>query len=310
MSEPTISIIIPVYKGELLTDELVRRISKNTSIITSSFEIVLVDDFSPDNSWAVIQEICNSNTKVKGIKLSRNFGQHYAITAGLQHAKGDWIVVMDCDLQDRPEEIPSLYNKTQEGYDIVYARREIRQDNLMKKISSKLFYTVFGYLTNTKHDASIANFGIYHKKVIHAILSMKDHIRYFPTMVQWVGFSSSYINIEHRKREIGESSYSWKSLLNLAFNNIIAFSDKPLRLCIRIGIIISLVAFLCGIYFLFKYFTGQIVVLGFTSMIISIWFLSGIIILILGIIGVYLGKTFERVKDRPTYIINEKRNFE
>lgn len=305
-----ISVVSPIYRAELVLEELVSRLDKTFQELNVAFEIILVDDSSPDNSWEKIVELSKLNSKVKGIQLSRNFGQHYAITAGLQHAKGDWIVVMDCDLQDRPEEILSLYNKTQEGYDIVYARREIRQDNLIKKISSKLFYTVFGYLTNTKHDASIANFGIYHKKVIHAIRSMKDHIRYFPTMVQWVGFSSSYISIEHGKREIGESSYSWKSLLNLAFNNIVAFSDKPLRLCIRVGIIISLIAFLCGVYFLYKYFTGEIVVLGFTSMIISIWFLSGIIILILGIIGVYLGKTFERVKDRPIYIINEKINFE
>ncbi|MEM8886587.1 MAG: glycosyltransferase family 2 protein, partial [Bacteroidota bacterium] len=244
-----------------------------------------------------------------GLKLSRKFGQHYAITSGLKEASCDWIVVMDCDLQDKPEEIPNLYHKAQEGFDIVFAQRKERKDKWLKRLSSKVFYQVFSLLTDTKQDATIANFGIYHKKVIQAVLSMKDHIRYFPTMVQWVGFSNTRIQVEHGQRAEDESSYSWGKLIRLAFDNIIAFSEKPLRISINLGLSISFISMLIGIFYLYKYLKGDIVVLGFASLIISIWFLSGLIILLLGVVGVYLGKTFERVKERPHYIVDEKLNF-
>ncbi|WP_103867187.1 glycosyltransferase family 2 protein [Aquimarina sp. I32.4] len=303
-----ISIISPVYLAQNLIDELVHRLENTLSSICNEYEIILIEDGSPDESWNAIENICKKNKNVLGLKLSRNFGQHYAITAGLANAKGKWVIVMDCDLQDQPEEIPKLLNKTKEGYDIVYAKREIRQDNVIKKTSSKIFYKTFGYLTDSKQDASIANFGIYHKKVIQSILSMKDHVRFFPTMVQWVGFKSTKIYVEHNSRGEGKSSYSWRKLINLAIDNIIAFSDKPLRLTIRLGLSIALLSFFSGLLYLYKYLNGEIKVLGFASIVISIWFLSGLIIFILGIIGVYLGKTFDRVKQRPTYIISKKIN--
>jgi dolichol-phosphate mannosyltransferase len=180
----------------------------------------------------------------------------------------------------------------------------------LKRLSSRGFYRVFGYLTDTQQDPAIANFGIYHRKVIDAILSMKDHIRYFPTMSQWVGFAKGYVDVEHGARAEGESSYSWSALFKLALNNIIAFSDKPLRITIKLGLLIVLFSGLIGLYYLVQYFSGGIKVLGFASLIISIWFLSGIIIFILGVIGVYLGKVFERVKDRPVYIVDKTHNYQ
>lgn len=288
--------------------ELVNRLNFLLPNITDDYEIILVEDGCPDNSWITIEEICKNNSKVKGIKLSRNFGQHYAITCGLNAAKGDWIVVMDCDLQDQPEEIPNLLNKANEGYDIVFAQRENRQDTFLKKLSSTLFYKVFSYLTETEQDASIANFGIYNRKVIASILSMNDYIRYFPTMVQWVGFDSVKLKVKHDSRFEGKSSYTLSKLLRLAFNNIISFSDKPLRILVKLGFYISSISFLIGVFYLYQYFSGQIIVLGFTSIIITITFLSGIIILTLGLVGIYVGKTFEQSKQRPTYIIQKEIN--
>lgn len=303
-----ISVVSPVYLGEGLVNELVCRLSNSLSDITTDYEIILVDDGSLDGSWKEIQNICSKNKNVKGIKLSRNFGQHYAITAGLESVSGELVVVIDCDLQDRPEEIPNLFAKINEGYDIVYARRTLRKDGFFKKLFSRIFYRLFSYLTDSKQDSTIANFGIYHKKVIQAILAMKDHVRYFPTMVQWVGFSSSKIDVIHSHRLDGESSYSWAQLIHLGLNNIIAFSNKPLILMVRLGLLISFLSFLAGATYLYQYFMGTIVVLGFASIIISIWFLSGVIILLLGIIGVYLAKTFDRAKERPTFIIDKKIN--
>lgn len=303
-----ISVVSPIYKGEKYLEELVIRVESELKKFADDYEIILVEDCGPDNSWDKIVKVCKENQKVKGIKLSRNFGQHYAITAGLEHSSGDWVVVMDCDLQDVPEEIGNLFDKTKEGFDIVFARRVERMDSFFKRQSSRVFYKTFGYLTDTNQDSTIANFGIYSNKVVEAILSMKDSIRYFPTMSQWVGFSKGYLDVKHAAREEDASSYSWKSLLNLAFNNIIAFSDKPLRLTVKLGVIISLLSFLLGIYTLIQHALGKVTEVGYTSLILSIWFLSGLIIIVLGIIGIYVGKTFDKVKDRPVYIVDKVLN--
>jgi len=306
--KPYLSIVSPVYGAENIIGKLVIEIIKSAGLITGNFEIILVEDGSPDQSWESIEQSCRKDKRVKGIKLSRNFGQHNAITAGLSVAKGEWIVVMDCDLQDRPEEIPNLYRKAKEGYDLVFARRVNRRDTFTKRLSSRVFYTIFSFLTDTRQDSSIANFGIFHYNVIKAVLSMGDYIRYFPTMSQWVGFNSSYLNVTHAERADGKSSYNWTKLFTLAFNNIVAFSDKPLRLMIWFGLMVVFFSFLIGIVYLIKYFMGHIVVIGFTSLIVSIWFLSGVIIATLGMVGVYVAKSFENIKERPVFIIQKTLN--
>lgn len=307
---PHISIITPVYGCRSCLTELYLRLKKTLETICSDFEIIMVNDNSPDGAWETIGEIAQKDNRVKGIQLSRNFGQHYAITAGLQNSCGEWVVVMDCDLQDRPEEIISLYRKANEGWDIVFARRTTRKDRWLKRISSRLFYTFLGYLTNTEQDAAIANFGIYHRTVVEAINTMGDYQRYFPTMVKWVGFSSTKISVEHAQRTEGRTSYSFSKLLRLSLDVILSFSDKPLRLTVKFGFLLSSLAFLFAIYNLILYLTGSILVPGYTSLIVSLWFLSGLIITIIGIVGLYIGKTFDKVKGRPTYIIKHKINFD
>lgn len=305
-----ISVVSPVYRGEKMVSDLVHRNVEALTSITDDYEIILVNDASPDNSWQAIETECKKNPKVKGLNLSRNFGQHYAITAGLSYATGEWIVVMDCDLQDRPEEIPNLYSKAQEGYDSVLAQRVQRTDGWFKRMGSKCFYKVFSYLTETKQDATVANFGIYNRKVIDAVLSMGDAMRYFPTQIQWVGFKRAYLPIQHDERAEGKSTYNLSRLFRLAFDTIISFSDKPMRLMVKMGLFVTLASFIVGIVFLVRYCLGEIEVLGFTSLIISLWLLGGIIISLLGVVGIYLGKLFEKAKDRPTFIVNEKLNIE
>ena len=265
----------------------------------------MVNDASPDNSWHKIALECEKDVRVKGIDLSRNFGQHYAITAGLSYAKGDWVVVMDCDLQDRPDEIPNLYRKAQEGWDSVFAQRIVRTDGYLKKLFSKQFYKLFSYLTDTNQDPTVANFGIYRSCVINAIISMKDQIRFFPTMVQWVGFKKYYLPVQHAERFEGKSTYNFKALFRLALNTILAFSDKPLRLTAKFGFFISILTFMLSVVYFLLYLIGHIKVIGFTSIILSMWFLSGIIMMILGMVGIYIGKVFEKVKERPIYLIKK-----
>jgi len=303
--KPLFSIVSPVYKAEKILPKLVERIEKSILPITQNFEIILVVDASPDKSWQVIQDIAKQNPRVKGILFSRNFGQHRAITAGLDYAQGEWIVVMDCDLQDQPEEIPYLYQKALEGYEVVLARRHNRQDGFFKRVFSKLFYKTLSFLTGIKHDPTVANFGIYHKKVIDVIKGMREHIRFFPVMVYWAGFSQTKLDVEHAAREEGKSSYSFKKLLKLALDIILAYSEKPLTIIIRMGLSISFMSFLFGVITLIRYLMNKIIVPGYTSLIISVWFFSGLIIAVLGVVGLYVGKTFEGVKQRPLYVIKE-----
>ena len=298
-----ISIVSPVYRAEKILPILVSEINLVMERIGEDYEIILVDDRSPDNSWEVMKVLSSQNSKIKSIRLSRNFGQHSAIFAGLTKTKGDWVVVMDCDMQDQPKEIAKLYKKALEGYDIVLGQRENRKDKFLKKLTSRLFYKVFNYLSGANFDNNVANFGIYHQKTIKSILDMKDYVKFFSLFINWIGFKSVSIPIEHGEREEGKSTYSVGRLFKQAFNVIISFSDKPLRLFINFGLSISILSFVLGIYYLYLSITHKITQPGFSSL---IWFLSGIIISCIGIVGVYLGKTFDQAKGRPTFIIDEE----
>ena len=301
-----ISIVSPVYRAEKILPILVSEINLVMERIGEDYEIILVDDRSPDNSWEVMKVLSSQNPRIKSIRLSRNFGQHSAIFAGLTKTKGDWVVVMDCDMQDQPKEIAKLYKKALEGYDIVLGQRENRKDKFLKKLTSKLFYKVFNYLSGANFDNNVANFGVYHQKTIKSILDMGDYVKFFSLFINWIGFKSVSIPIEHGEREEGKSTYSVGRLFKQAFNVIISFSDKPLRLFINFGLSISVLSFIVGIYYLYLALTGKIAQPGFSSLILSIWFLSGIIISCIGIVGVYLGKTFDQAKGRPTFIIDEE----
>lgn len=307
-SDILISVVSPVYQAEKLLNELTDKIIASVSLITEKYEIILVEDGSRDNSWKKIEDLCLRHSRVKGLKMSRNFGQHYAITAGLEASSGEFIIVMDCDLQDNPEEIPSLYNKSQEGFDMVLAIRDKRQDTFLKKLFSALFYKFLSYLTDTEQDYRIANFGLYRRQVIEAVLKMKEYNKYFPVMVRWVGYDVAKIPVKHAKRKDGKSSYTFSKYLHLALKIVLSFSEKPLWLSIKLGFIITLLSFIYGIYVLSMYFSGSTTVEGWASLIASVWFLGGLIIFILGVVGLYVGKSFEQVKNRPFYFIHKRLN--
>ncbi|WP_242157547.1 glycosyltransferase family 2 protein [Aestuariivivens sediminis] len=304
----TLSIVSPVYQAESIIPILIERIEKSVQSITPDYEIILVDDRSPDNSWKVIETLSKGNAHLKGIRLSRNFGQHPAIMAGLTQAQGDWVVVVDCDLQDQPEEIAKLYNKALEGYDVVFAKRNNRKDSFLKKASSKLFSIIFNYLAGIKADNGIANFGIYHNKVIASVLSMGDYIKSFPLFVYFSGYNSTIVLVEHAARHSGKTSYSPGKLFSFAYNTILSYSNKPLKLFVRFGLTISFISMCLGIYTIYKYLNGEVGVMGYTSLMVSIWFLSGIVITVIGVVGIYVGKVFEQTKNRPPFIIDKKNN--
>lgn len=300
-----ISVISPVYGCRESIQELYEKVTATLQKICNSYEIIFVNDNCPQNSWEVISTIAKNDKNVKAIKLSRNFGQHYAITAGIDYCSGNYVVVMDCDLQDKPQEIEKLYKKAIEGYDIVYGRRVERQDSFFKSFSSKLFHKTLEYFTESEHDHTIGNFGIYSKKVIEALKNLKEKSRDFLLLVKIVGFKKTAIDVEHDARAYGQSSYTLSKMISLAVDSIVSHSNKPLKLIIQLGLMVSVLSFFVAVGLVVAHFTYGFSVEGWTSLMVSMFFLFGLLFGILGVIGLYIGKIFDQVKNRPLYIVDE-----
>jgi len=305
MIRPRFSVVVPVYQADACLSLLHERLVRVFDALPGGFEIILVEDGGRDASWTTIEKICLSDPRVKGVKLSRNFGQHSAITAGLDRALGDLIVIMDCDLQDLPEAIPPLYAKALEVFDIVLARRSTRNDPLFRRIASRAFYALLGYLTDTPQDAAIANFGIYSRRAVEAVTSMREHLRYFPAMIRWVGFRSVTVDVEHAAGSDRRSSYTLRKLLHLALDVVLSFSEKPLRLVVKLGFGLSFLSMVWALVLLLRAVIVRQTVPGWSSLIVSVWFLAGLIVFVLGVVGIYVGKVFEQVKHRPLYVVEK-----
>ena len=305
-----LSVVSPVYHGEKMLEELVKRIHAAIRPLTDDYDIILVNDCSPDDSWRKITEICAKDKQVKGINLSRNFGQPYAITAGLSYAKGDYVAVIDCDLQNKPEDLPAMYKKALEGYDIVSARRVVRDDTFLKRMSSLVFHKTYDFLSGFDTDKAVAEFGIYSQKVVKVYCSIPEYSRSFVELVHTLGFKKSTVDVLHDHRLEGKSSYNLHRLLTLSFNSIISNSNRPLYLAVTLGLIMSALSFLMAIYNIIAKFAGFNEVEGYTSTIFSIWFVGGIILFMMGVLGLYIGKIFDQVKGRPVFIVSETLNVE
>lgn len=309
---PLISVVSPVYRAEKIVPELVRRISEEVSKITPNFEILLVEDGSPDNSWAAIETACKTDNKVKGIKLSRNFGQHHAITAGIELARGEYVVVMDCDLQDDPIYIAKLYEQAQAGFDIIYTRKAERKHSFWKNITAGIFNRIFNYLIDNKNNqasGNVGSFSMLSRKAVNAFCAVTEYQRHYLMVLRWLGFDSTYVEIEHKARFEGKSSYTLSKLLAHALNGITSQSDKLLRINVTIGIFLSLLSFLSILVIIILYFTNGFMS-GWASLITVILFSTGVLLTSIGISGIYIGKTFEQTKNRPKYLIDRFLNKE
>ena len=302
-----LSVVVPVYRGAPFLRELHRRLVATLEPLFPRFEIVLVEDGGPDESWSLIEDLARHDARVRGVALSRNFGQHHAITAGLRQARGQWIVVMDGDLQDPPEEIAKLWAKAQEGHDCVLARRVRRDDPSGMRLSSWLFYRVFNYLAdlNYRYDGTVANFSIISRRVANAINDMGEAVRFYGGFLTWTGFAKAYVDVTHVRRPSGESGYTFFKLTKLATNIILAHSNKPLKLCVYAGLLLSALAFVSGLVHIVRVLMHGSPVMGWTSLIVSVWFGTGAIILALGILGLYIDRIFTEVKHRPLYVVRK-----
>ena len=300
-----ISVVIPVYGCRAALPELHRRVCENLDKIVKSYEIILVDDCCPQNSWEEIKKVCEMDNRVVGIHMSRNFGQIRAITAGLDNSRGDWVVVMDCDLQDRPESIPELYRKALEGYDVVFARREGRKDSALTKFLSRCFYKVYDYFTEGTFDSSICNFSISKRKVIDSYCRMREQNRAYTMFIRWLGFKQTSIEMPADERFEGKSSYDLHKKIKLAFEVITSQSNKPLMFSVKAGFTIAMIALIYILYLIVKYFVVGDNLIGWTSMIASVYLMGGILLCAVGVVGIYVGNIFNETKKRPLYIVDE-----
>lgn len=272
------------------------------------YEIILVDDHCPQNSWEEIERLCDEDDRVIGVRLSRNFGQIRAITAGLDLCKGDWVVVMDCDLQDRPEAIPQLFEKAQEGYDVVFARRVERKDTGLTKLLSRAFYRVYEYFTDGAYDSSLCNFSVSRRIVIDNYLRMREHNRGYTMFIKWLGFKQAALEIEGDERFEGKSSYNFSKKTRMAFELITAQSNKPLRFAVNIGFVLALFSFAYLLFNVIRYLVDGSAPVGWTSTIASIYLMGGLMLSAIGVVGIYVGNIFTEVKDRPLYVVAEVLN--
>ena len=299
-----ISIVAPFYNSEKTVSLFIDRVSSVCTEINQQFEIILIDDRSTDETWDQITKCAVISKNVIGYRLSKNFGQHAAITAGISNANGTLIIIMDCDLQDNPVYIKNLVTKSMEGFDIVCSIKSDKKHSRFRKLTSHLFYTILNSLSDVKLEKNLGTLTLINRKVANEFLKIKDYHRHTSLVFSWLGFKRGFINVEHESRFDGKSSYTFSKLIKHALNGIISQSQKILNASIILGIFMICISF-SSILFIF---IGSLFLefnAGWPSLAILILFTTGIILFILGVHGLYIGKIFEQVKDRPIFIIDE-----
>ncbi|MBI2968667.1 MAG: glycosyltransferase family 2 protein [Bacteroidetes bacterium] len=300
------SVIIPVYNEVRNIDLLTARLRPVLETITTNHEIIFINDGSTDDTLLKIKNLAATDSKVKFLSFSRNFGQQVAIAAGLKCAKGDLAVIMDGDLQDPPELIPELLKKYHEGYKVVYAKRISRKgESWFKKITAKIFYRLLAKLTVIEIPPDTGDFRLIDRQVVDYLNSMPENNKFLRGQIAWIGLKQAYVEFEREKRSAGKSGYSLRKMIRFAFDGITAFSDIPLRLATFLGFIVSLVAFGIIIWALYTKFIFGHAITGWTSLIISTMFIGGIQLLTIGIIGEYISRINTDVRKRPLYVIED-----
>jgi len=301
-----ISVIVPVFNEESNLIVLHERLMNAITSITNDYEIIFVNDGSKDNSLTVLKNLASEFSQIKYIDFSKNFGHQLAVFAGLEHAKGNAIVIIDADLQDPPELIIELYNKMQLGFDVVYAQREQRVgESWHKLLTAKLFYRFINKLSDVSIPLDTGDFRIISKKIKDIIVSMPERNKFLRGQIAWAGFNQTSVSYRRDERYSGETNYSYSKMFAFAFDGITAFSNLPLRLATYLGFIVSLVSFFFILYTLYQKYINNNVVQGWSSLMVSILFIGGVQLICLGIIGEYLGRIMDNVKQRPLYIVRE-----
>ncbi|MBL7046011.1 MAG: glycosyltransferase family 2 protein, partial [Parcubacteria group bacterium] len=296
--ERTLSVVVPIFNEEDTLPELYRRLVDALDVLEGfKVEIVFVDDGSKDSSASIIEKFHESDKRVKMVQFSRNFGHHMAATAGLDNANGEIIVLMDGDLQNRPEDIPALLQKIDEGYDLVSTTRKERQDPLIKMVLSKMFIWLMGKVI--KEPVSIVNTSIFRamrREVVDVIGEIRERNRFVMGLIDWTGFRSTSIEVIHDNRFAGTSKYTLSKQIKLALDAIYSFSTFPLQLAATLGFIVTGASFLYGFYVIVRKLIWGFTLPGFASLTVSVFFIGGVQLIVLGVIGSYIGRIYTEVK--------------
>lgn len=301
-----IAAVAPVFNEEANVAELARRLGESLSKVSEDYQIVLVDDGSRDGTWAAIRAACEADPKLTGLRFSRNFGQHAAITAGIDAADGDWVVVLDGDLQDRPEVIPDLYAKAQEGFDVVFVQRDGRPESKLYMAAQKVFYWTLQSLTNTNYDSSQGNFSIIARKVADDYRRFAESGRFYGGLIEWLGYRRGTLLAQHGERFAGTPAYNLSRRLKFAKDIILSFSTRPLYLALGFGFVVTLFAFFFATTILIRAMFFGYATQGWASIMVTLYFLGGVQMLMTGLNGLYIGRISDEVKGRRLYVVGDR----
>lgn len=303
---PTLSIIIPIYNEEGNIPVLYERLTKVMQELGESYELVFINDGSKDNSLALVMELAQKDDRVKYLDFSRNFGHQIAVTAGIDAAKGDALVIIDADLQDPPELIREMFEKYKEGFEVVYAKRRKRKgETIFKKFTAKIFYRTLARITTLDIPLDTGDFRLIDRKVAEVLKKMPEQNKYIRGQIAWIGFKQTYVEYDRDSRHAGETGYTLRKMLRFALDGITGFSNLPLRLATVAGFTVSGIAFLLMIYALISRFIWKDYEPGWTSLILSVLFIGGIQLIAIGIIGEYINRISTNVRNRPLYVVRE-----
>ena len=304
-STPILSVVIPVYNEEMNIGKLYQRLQNSLQPLKIDWEVVYINDGSKDRSLSILQGLAETDHHVKYIDFSRNFGHQLAITAGIEHARGEWIVIMDGDGQDPPELLPDLLSKAQEGFEVVYARRRKRDgENFLKKFTARLFYRLLARITNIEIPVDTGDFRIIHRKIQRILSKMPEQHKYIRGQISWIGFNQTFLEYDREERMGGATKFTYRKMMRFALDGISSFSTWPLNVATFTGFFVSAVAFVLIVYSLYQKFFGTTEP-GWTSLHISVLFLGGIQLIGIGMLGEYLGRVSDNVKNRPHYIVRD-----
>jgi len=301
-----LSIVIPIFNEEENIDSLINRLRTVVAQMQISCEYIFVNDGSKDQSIQLIKNLALADPTVKFIDFSRNFGHQIAVSAGLDLAAGDRVAIIDADLQDPPELIIEMFAKMDEGYEVVYAKRNNRNgESWLKKFTAKVFYRILKSITSVNIPVDTGDFRIIDRKVVNVLNQMPEHNKFLRGQISWIGFKQTYVEYNRNVRQAGSTGYTYKKMIRLALDGITSFSNFPLKVASICGFVVSGIAFIVMIYALYSRYIIKDFVEGWTSTIISVLFLGGIQLISIGIIGEYISRLSENARNRPLYIINE-----